>query len=63
VYGWPLGWPLKVTGPPFSPLGSMVAVIPYSRFDQVGPSTEQWYWSQTVNASASAYGNGRSSPA
>jgi hypothetical protein len=34
---------LNVTGPPFCPLGSMVAVIQYDRFDHVGPSTEQWY--------------------
>ena len=43
------------------PSGSMVPVIHIMRLGQVGPSTEQWYASHTVNASASAKWNGRSS--
>src|ERR1700722_10470693 len=40
-------------GPPARPSGSRVALSQYSRLGSVGPNTEQWYWSQIVNASAS----------
>ena len=33
---------VATTGPPLVPAGSMVAVMPISRFGSVGPSTEQW---------------------
>ncbi len=44
-----------ITGPPCAPAGSMEADMAISRFGSVGPRTEQWYPSQIVNASASAW--------